>query len=981
MNEATISCVNTVTDILNINHTGNNMVDEHKAFAIDEMNSTGDVDSTAAIVSQPRNNQLLNTMSDNDDTSTIASVASPLKFTSSTGTTTTTSTTTQSSKGTGSTNDAMTIELPPLKPVRYGLSSLLVRRDGGNDEVHADEKKQDDGPFSNMKNTFGIEKAPHDVKEATLDSRVYPIPTQHEDTAAVDVRSNDIDGVSSADHNAIMEDDTKAMIKSTQPEQREPLNAVHKQKNRRDLFMMIHKEVQNPHLKPCPPLPLRPNAMLSKPENVGQDVDSVDVNGPFSELEKSGDGQPLNSPKRRGRPPGHKKKATWHGPDNVAPKRAKRPTVSTLDSDAMIGKPIAPLYAYELFSRDYLRAYMAANRDAADLTQEALNAITLNEWKTMSDQSKKPYVIRATQDQQIYHQQVQLWERNKNPTVNVPPVAATKPSVITKDQSPPRPRGRPKLLKNITETNVDQDFNVNAAATDKKLSPRPRGRPKFGHVWDSPSGQWVKIRNSTAANASDRIETTVAGDNDTGTVLVNNHEDKKLAGQSKVASKDSGVAAAAGMTATQVDENNVHAKEDDGRWYTKLQATPTSINPNDGKQFEEEPKAAARTIGTVPQRALPRNQNILNPKRPPKINHDGSYRKPGGPQPTGYNWNAEYGYWESVIASDANLQRILDFDHDEEEEKLVSNPPVRRQSTGSVATMAQRKRKYTEDGCIVPRQTLERLADGTYARPLGRPIVGYGWDFTRGLWVPSSQMDHRHSLSSLEQKAHRRKMSAASAGNKTRLYTSDGCILPMKTPTKSNDGSFVRPFGRSIVGYTWDYHRGVWAPTGDPIPTKNAMPLPPSHFVGPIRLADKLVEDCKFMACTKCDACHMKENCGTCLHCKILEGHSKKATIPYLVCSFRICQEPVLNPKFTEESSVEKVPNKESNADSDDDMDEYDDENDEYDDDQLPTTENGQGQEQASVDNDDIDEDDSILESLSDDDGNSDNMMTDIENE
>ena len=59
------------------------MMDECKAFTIDETDQVGDVDSTAAIVPEPRNNQPIITM-DSDDTSTIATAASPMKLVSST---------------------------------------------------------------------------------------------------------------------------------------------------------------------------------------------------------------------------------------------------------------------------------------------------------------------------------------------------------------------------------------------------------------------------------------------------------------------------------------------------------------------------------------------------------------------------------------------------------------------------------------------------------------------------------------------------------------------------------------------------------------------------------------------------------------------------------------------------------------------------------------------------------------------------------
>jgi hypothetical protein len=134
----------------------------------------------------------------------------------------------------------------------------------------------------------------------------------------------------------------------------------------------------------------------------------------------------------------------------------------------------------------------------------------------------------------------------------------------------------------------------------------------------------------------------------------------------------------------------------------------------------------------------------------------------------------------------------------------------------------------------------------------------------------------------------------------------------------------------------------------------------------------------------------MKENCGTCLYCKILESMTNHTKVPYLICSYRICQEPVLNPKYTENKfSIQNEPRKEIIApneeeiDNDNNTQHSDDEEDDDGADQWRNTDRVTETEQASVDNDDIDEDDSILESLSDGNGDDDddNLMTDLEND
>ncbi|GKY94088.1 hypothetical protein MPSEU_000375200 [Mayamaea pseudoterrestris] len=44
--------------------------------------------------------------------------------------------------------------------------------------------------------------------------------------------------------------------------------------------------------------------------------------------------------------------------------------------------------------------------------------------------------------------------------------------------------------------------------------------------------------------------------------------------------------------------------------------------------------------------------------------------------------------------------------------------------------------RFTVDGCIIPKQTLRQLNDGTYAAPKGRHPIGTYFDAMRGLFVP-----------------------------------------------------------------------------------------------------------------------------------------------------------------------------------------------------------------------------------------------------
>jgi hypothetical protein len=1045
MNETVELLMNTSPK--NVNSIGNNNMDENTNFS--------DVDSTVAVADGTTTTttkslyppDALSKYSDNtDDTSTIATIASTVqssvsavfeRIKNSQSVVSTDTTPTSSKKSTTDTRKSFT---------NYGLSGLLQHNRENSKQPQMEEKKVD----GSSNTTVGIQQNIADSVDDT--------PTVNTDeTTVTDITVNDT-YVNQTTGKAIANKGTgtskRADITATTTTANvEPLHTTmnnassattgNKQTQRRDLrqFMTIHKEMQHPNLLPRPAEPTTDTKQISK--NIIKHQPLV----PKKENQESA------QPKRRGRPPTQKRKDTNINIDKVDVKRQKsdKQVVATTSGTGTgnennsdeVDRPKVPLYAYELFSREYRRAYAAANRNNKgndmDDENEEVDAVILQQWNTMSDKDKRPYVLRATQDRELFHQQTQVWnQKTKNGTTTTEAGAGattttTTNATLNHPNDVPRSNNTTNNVRTmmasadpIDRKNSFDHLKKNDINTKNSHSPRPRGRPKVGHVWDQELGRW-KLPGINDSTNLDEYKDTGSIDHPT---LGLKWDDRTDLSFKTVETNELSVNMNNDGPIEKWIDNSINNTDDD-HWYTKLQSTPMSDGDNQGTNTKNMP-VTTHTTAPVANNAVAgiepkqRKKQILSPKRPPKINQDGSYRKPGGPQPVGYIWNAEFGYWESAIESDSNMQRILDFDHDDDAVDKRADIIVkrRRQSMGSGmtgTTTRHRKYEYTKDGCIIPRQTLERSLDGKYVRPLGRPIVGYEWDAIRGLWTPTSttaQSAQRHSISTIEQRPIQKKMTISTAGNKNRLYTSDGCILPMKTPTKSSDGKYVRPFGRSIVGYTWDYHRGVWAPNGGPIPTKNSMPQPPSHFVGPIRLADKLVlplskttrkDECKYIACTRCESCTIKQNCGQCLHCMIKEHHSDKAGTqsPFLSCCHRICQEAILNPNYTdapnnmarneENIKAEEMDENDdndsvSNNNDDDDIEEEEDDDDDvdhsHDDNDVDdnTDDGDDGHNENVQTNDDEDDDNgSMMESLSDENNNDehmenhDNVMNDVQ--
>jgi HMG (high mobility group) box len=635
---------------------------------------------------------------------------------------------------------------------------------------------------------------------------------------------------------------------------------------RRAMLISIHKELQKRNEMVAPP----DQPFNAIPSNTTESVD----------LHK----------KRRGR----QKKDL--GNDGSPQKRSKSDT----DASNQNEKPEPPMYAYELFSRDYQRAYQAANRHAADAEEDPashLSEMILQRWNEMSSQEKQPYVVRATEDQKNFKQQIEAWNQNHDgiDPIDSPGLEDTAPSVDraessqqTENQSDdlhPREQGIPER---------ESDENAPADQATQK-SQKPRGRPKVGYEWDRYTGQWRK-----QAEASNRSE---------------NRQGRNSTDNTK-----------------------------DASWYSNLQSSPVRLS--DGAKNQPSRQLGKSAKPETAKAEAPSGGNTIsvlrkNPKTVPKIKSDGTYRKPPGTQPMGYVWNAESGYWESAV--DENMKKLLDFDDEGPPRDGVDHAERRMSILGSAKPAGGKKRHYTKDGCIVPNQTLERNRDGTYVRPMGRPLVGYTWNEVRGLWVPnasSSSFNERQSISSAAPDVHgdtalvnvdRRHSEPSMRGTKHALqqtsvpappmkkgrkYTPDGCIVPSRIPQLATDGTYVRPLGRAIVGYTWDSSRGLWTPEGSigRKPTKQAQSL--ASVVAPVTesrstVAPMVKKGPRYMSCARCVGCKTKKNCGICLHCMLIAEAINDGELPspFYVCMQRVCSAPIVNINQKSEGNSSTEPN------------------------------------------------------------------------
>lgn len=171
---------------------------------------------------------------------------------------------------------------------------------------------------------------------------------------------------------------------------------------------------------------------------------------------------------------------------------------------------------------------------------------------------------------------------------------------------------------------------------------------------------------------------------------------------------------------------------------------------------------------------------------------------------------------------------------------------------------ADRNRRKTKDGCLLPRAAPKKRKDGTFARPSGRIPRGMVWDEVRGLYAPTrksagdkailskkgsedacsesdesaseqdscsesdeSECEHEEEEDSMVSETSKdeeienickpRKSREADLHNR---MTEDGSFLPHPTYQaalkKDDDGLYLRPPGRCPTGTFWDPRRGLY---------------------------------------------------------------------------------------------------------------------------------------------------------------------------
>jgi len=138
---------------------------------------------------------------------------------------------------------------------------------------------------------------------------------------------------------------------------------------------------------------------------------------------------------------------------------------------------------------------------------------------------------------------------------------------------------------------------------------------------------------------------------------------------------------------------------------------------------------------------------------------------------------------------------------------------------------AERERRRTSDGCLLPKDGAEQLLseDGTYDKPRGAHPNGLIWDKFRGLWAPPHRLTKDPAFK-------RRRINRVMLPPSTNILTSkqngesnhgsrgserrtgDGCLLPKSEPFRLPDGTYKQPKGHVPKKMRWDEIRGLWAP-------------------------------------------------------------------------------------------------------------------------------------------------------------------------
>jgi len=209
-----------------------------------------------------------------------------------------------------------------------------------------------------------------------------------------------------------------------------------------------------------------------------------------------------------------------------------------------------------------------------------------------------------------------------------------------------------------------------------------------------------------------------------------------------------------------------------------------------------------------------------------KKNADGTYAKPRGRSPIGMIWDAHRGIWRFphrqkkkeksasfLPEEDKSASKQLKAPSNDEEKDWDQEPTSENQDDctaedelththtsfkSSALALAESqednesRRRWTVDGCFLPRREPKKNVDGMYARPCGRGPPDMTWDARRALYVPKkSQMGKVPARSGEKQSRSSRKRSE-SAGRKERRGN--------KRARRNHQDKMVKPASMAISG-------------------------------------------------------------------------------------------------------------------------------------------------------------------------------------
>jgi hypothetical protein len=155
-------------------------------------------------------------------------------------------------------------------------------------------------------------------------------------------------------------------------------------------------------------------------------------------------------------------------------------------------------------------------------------------------------------------------------------------------------------------------------------------------------------------------------------------------------------------------------------------------------------------------------------------------------------------------------------------------------ATTNVVSLAGRKRRVNDDGCLEPKAKPLQKEDGSFYRPRGAAPAGFSWGVVDGVWIPAvvevsnprtETTEPPVSNKQTNQLTEKQKATAnanARTKTKTQRLMNDGCMEPKSEPQKKPDGTFARPRGMPPAGYTWNETSGRWVP----VPQAHPQPQP-----------------------------------------------------------------------------------------------------------------------------------------------------------